>query len=289
MKAQYEPIIPLGPNSFKVAMQEKKEFDYPWHYHPEFELTYILSSHGVRYVGNSIETFAGEDLVLIGSNLPHCWKNTGEQQQPASSIVVQWKEEFLGKEWIHTQEFATIKKLLELSNKGLKFDRNVALRLKDKFYRLLELPPFEKLILLLQILQELAQAEQYHVLCEQGFSHNLNHKENERIDIVYQYVKNNYLRKITLADIAGQVNMSEEYFSRFFSKIMNKSFFVFLNEYRITIACQLLIETDLQVAQVCYLSGYESIPFFYRQFKRFKGYTPLAYRSHYQKIFPIKV
>lgn len=288
MKALYEPIIPLGPSSFKVAIQEKKEFDYPWHYHPEFELTYILSSHGVRYVGNSVESFADDDLVLIGSDLPHCWNNAREQQQPASAIVVQWKEEFLGKGWMHTQECVAIGRLLELSKKGLRFDKKVALKLKEKFYKILEVPPFEKLILLLQILQELAQTEQCHVLCQQGFSHNLHHKENERIDKVYQYIKNNYQKKITLADLSEQVNMSEEYFSRFFSKVMNKSLFVFLNEYRITIACQLLIETDLQVAEVCYLSGYESIPFFYRQFKKFKGYTPLNYRLHYHKIFPAK-
>jgi AraC-like DNA-binding protein len=286
MKARYEPIISLGPSSFNVAIQEKKEFDYPWHYHPEYELTYILSSHGGRYVGNSIENFEKDDLVLLGPNLPHCWKNIGHQQNPASAIVVQWKEEFIGREWINAREFDAIRRLLELSNKGIKFNRSIALKVKEKFFKLLKLPPFEKLILFLQVLQELAQTEQYHILCEQSFSHRLNHIENERINTVYQYIKNNYHEKITLADIAARVNMSEEYFSRFFSQIMKKPFFLFLNEYRITMACKLLIETDMQVAEVCYSSGYESIPFFYRQFKKFKGYTPLAYKSHYQKIFP---
>jgi AraC-like DNA-binding protein len=286
MKAQYEAIIPLGQNSFKIAIQEKEKFDYPWHYHPEYELTYILSSQGVRYVGNSMENFEADDLVLIGSDLPHCWKNTGEQTQLASAIVAQWQEEFIGKGWTQTREFEDIRRLLELSKKGIKFDKSVALGLKDKFYKLLELSPFDKLILLLQIVNELAHTEKYHVLCKQGFTHNFNHVENERINIVYHYIKDHYQEKINLKDIAERVSMTEEYFSKFFSKIMQKPFFVFLNEYRITIACKLLIDSDLQVAEVCFLSGYETLPFFYRQFKKFKGYTPLAYRKHYQKIVP---
>lgn len=286
MKAKYEPIISLGPSSFNVAFQEKKEFDYPWHYHPEYELTYILSSNGARYVGNSIENFEKDDLVLLGPDLPHCWKNIGNQQQPASAIVVQWQEDFLGNEWFKAKEFQTIRHLLELSNRGVVFKRKIAVKVKEKLTMLLSLPPFEKLILFLQILEELAQTNESYILCKQDFSRTLNHIQNERINTVYQYIKDHYHEKITLADVASQVNMTEEYFSRFFSHIMKKPFFVFLNEYRITMSCNLLIETDMQVAEICYSCGYETLPFFYRQFKKFKGYTPLAYKAHYQKIFP---
>jgi len=284
MKPHYKPISSDESNLFKAAIQEnEKEFEYPWHYHPEYELTYILTSQGVRYVGNSIENFFDDDLVLIGSNLPHCWINTADQQQPASAIVVYLKEEFLDKTWMQSCEFEAIRKLLDLSNKGIKFDKAVALRLKEKCFELLKLTSLEKIMLLLQILQELTQTNEYHFLCEQGFSYELNHSHNERINIVYKYIENHYQKKISLADIAAQVNMSEEYFSRFFSKIMKKSFFEFLNEYKINRACKLLIETDKQISEICYASGFESIPFFYRQFKKFKNCQPKNYRMNYQK------
>jgi YesN/AraC family two-component response regulator len=138
--------------------------------------------------------------------------------------------------------------------------------------------------LLLQILQELAQAKNVQVLCEQGFSYNLNYTDNERINTVYQYIKDHYRQRITLRKMASEVNMSEEYFSRFFSKVMHKSFFTFLNEYRINAASKLLIEADLPVVQVCYSCGYGSIPFFYRQFKKFKGFSPLTYKLQYKEI-----
>jgi AraC-like DNA-binding protein len=281
MKPHYN-LIPFDEsNLFKAAGIQK--FEYPWHYHTEYELTYVLTSRGVQYVGNSVENFFDDDLVLIGPNLPHCWINTADQQQPASAIIVYWKKEFLDKAWMQSCEFEAIRKLLDLSDKGIKFDKAVALKLKEKYFELLRLPPLERLTPLLQILQELAQTTEYHFLCEQGFSYNLNHSHNERINIAYKYIEKYYHQKISLADIAAQVNMSEEYFSRFFSKVMKKPFFEFLNEYKINRACKLLIETDKQISEICYASGFESIPFFYRQFKKFKNCQPRNYRMNYQK------
>jgi AraC-like DNA-binding protein/quercetin dioxygenase-like cupin family protein len=286
MRPHYKPIPADESKLFQAVVQEnEKEFEYPWHYHPEYELTYILKSHGVRYVGNSIENFFDDDLVLVGSNLPHCWINAADQQQPANAIVVYLKQEFVDKTWMESYEFEPIHKLLALSNRGIKFDKSVALRLKEKCFELHKLPPLEKLILLLQILQELAHTTEYHFLCEQGFSYELNHGHNERVNIVYKYIEKNYQNKISLAGIASQLNMSEEYFSRFFSKIMKKSFFEFLNEYKINRACKLLIETDKQISEICYASGFESVPFFYRQFKKFKNCQPKHYRQNYQKAF----
>lgn len=284
MKPNYKLIPADESNLFKVAIQNnEKEFEYPWHYHQEYELTYILRNHGVRYVGNSIENFFDDDLVLIGSNLPHCWINTPNQQQPTGAIVVYLKEEFMNKTWIQSCEFEAIRKLLDLSKKGIKFDKAVALRLKEKCFKLLEAPPLQKLILLLQILEELGQTNEYHFLCEQGFSYDLNDTHNERINITYKFIQNHYCKRISLADVAAQSNMSEGHFSRFFSKTMKKSFFEFLNEYRINKACKMLIETDKQVSEICYASGFESIPFFYRQFRKFKNCQPKQYRLNYQK------
>lgn len=284
-KAHYKYINPEESKLFTSVIQESNvQFEYPWHYHPELELTYILTSHGVRYVGNSIENFFDDDLVLIGSNLPHCWINSNDEQQNASAVVIYLKEGFVDETWMQSCEFETIRKLLTLSEKGIRFNKEVAIKLKDKCLRLVQLPPLEKLMLLLEILQELAQTDQYQLLCEHGFSNNLNYTYSERINIVYKYLQEHYHEKITLADIAAQVRMTEEYFSRFFSKIMKKSFFEFLNEYKINRACKLLIETDKQVSEICYASGFESIPYFYRQFKKFKNCQPKTYRSNFQTI-----
>jgi len=77
--------------------------------------------------------------------------------------------------------------------------------------------------------------------------------------------------------------MSEQAFSRFFTKMMGRSFITFLNEYRINIAARLLLDTDDSVSQIGYACGYESLPFFHKQFIKFRGSSPLAYRKKYYK------
>ncbi|MCE6991847.1 AraC family transcriptional regulator [Dyadobacter sp. CY323] len=283
MKAHFEQVRPLPENSFKVFLHEVDEFDAPWHYHPEFELTLILNSQGVRYVGNNIENFGEGDLVLLGPNLPHCWKNNYNDHKVARAIVIQWQEQFLGAGWVANPEFNHIRRLLQLASQGTRFKQPVSNQIQEMMLRLLDLSPFKKLMQLLEILDLLAEAEEKQLLCEQGFIYPINYEDNQRINLVYNYVRKHYDKKITLNTIASLVHMNEESFSRFFSRIIHKPFFTFLNEYRVNMACKLLIETDMQVAQISYACGYESLPFFYRQFTKFSHMPPLAYRKKFHQ------
>ncbi len=287
MRPNYKPIPPDESKLFNVVLQDgKKEFDYPWHYHQECELTYIPKGKGLRYVGNSVENFFNDDLVLLGSNLPHCWVNEFDNvEQSPNAIVIYLKNDFLDKTWLWSYEFKPIRDLLELSGKGIKFNHNVALRLKEKCMQLPLAQPIQKFILLMQILQELSESSEYRLLCEQSFSCNLDPCNSERINFVYKYINEHYQERISLADVAEQLYMTPGYFSRFFSKTMKKSFFEFLNEYKISKSCKLLLETDRPISEICYESGFESIPFFYRQFKKFKKCQPKQYRLNYIKAF----
>lgn len=287
MKPNYKPVIPSESKLFDVIVQAtKKEFHYSWHYHKECELIFILNGHGHRYVGNNIEIFSSYDLVLIGPNLPHCWINEDSvREDNPYAIVIYLKEELFEGSWFESSEFSSIRNLLELSKKGIKFNPETSLRLKDKCIRLTQLNSIQKLTHLLEILQELSESTtgDYQLLCEQDFSGDLNPVNSERINKIYKYIEVNYDKKISLKDVADAVFMSAGYFSRFFSKKMKKPFFEFLNEYRISQACKLLIETDKSTSEICYDAGFESIPYFYRQFKKIKDCPPQEYRKNYSK------
>lgn len=283
MRPQYEAILPMENSSFKAFIPVKKEFNFPFHYHPEYELLYILSSKGIRYTGNQFENFEENDFVLLGPFLPHCWKNPVDHQGMASAIVIQWNADLLGDNWLEKKEFSAIKGLLQNSAKGIKFPVDVALKLKPQLLQLIEEPSsFEKMIRLVRILGELAAVNNFKMLCKEDVSNSYTTTDNERLNTIYQYLKEHYKEKITLDIMASLVHMAEESFSRFFSKLMKKSFFTFLNEYRINVACKLLVETDLLIAQICYQSGYESTSFFFRQFKKFKNCSPQYYRNTFK-------
>src|ERR1700759_1500914 len=98
IKASYEVLQTTSGHSFIIRKFGKTAFDAPYHFHEEYELTYILRGRGKRYVGSHMEDFASGDLVLLGANLPHCWKLEPDENshEEASAIVIQFNINFLG-------------------------------------------------------------------------------------------------------------------------------------------------------------------------------------------------
>jgi len=281
MKAQFEKIS-TKKNALHAFVYIDKSFDAPWHYHPEYELTYIVSGQGMRYVGNSIQKFEEGDFVLLGPNLPHCWKDTNNTSGNVKSLVFQWNDNLFGADWTRRDEFHNIKKLLNIASKGIKFNSPKPQIKLNSLLEIIRKPPLDKLLSFLYLLEELYLEEDIELLTTTTFTSNLNLKANNRIDKIYNYVENHCSEKIKLNDVSNLVSMSNEAFCRFFKKTLHKSFFTFVNEYRINLACKMLIETNKQVGQIAYECGYESLPFFYRQFQKFIKCSPLAFKKKYQ-------
>ena len=97
IKASFEVLQPANRQSFLVRKFDQWVFDGPYHFHPEYELTFITKGSGKRYVGTHMEDFFTGDLVLLGPNLPHCWKlaNIDQTQHEAGAIVIQFTADFL--------------------------------------------------------------------------------------------------------------------------------------------------------------------------------------------------
>jgi len=264
----------IGINAF---IYEDTDFTIPLHVHPECELTLILESSGIRYVGNNVSDYEPGDLVLLGSDLPHCWKNTGKHKS-AKSVVIQWSNEVLHDLPIFDQ----IHELLTKAKRGLSIG-NPSSEIKEKMFGLVEKKGLKQYVLLIELLELIIDEAGYKMLAGPSYANDYKLSSTTRLDTVQSYIRDHYKEKIKLEDVAAELNMSEQSFSRFFSKLMKKPFFVFLNEYRVNRASRLIFETDLHMSQIAYKCGYESLPFFYKQFKKFKGYTPLEFRRLYKE------
>lgn len=283
LKAQFEKISSKIDSSFNAFIYENENFDAPWHFHPEYELTYIVKGKGIRYVANSIQQFEEGDFVLLGSNLPHCWKNTPNNDETVKSIVMQWDDAFLGEGWLQKNEFQKINGLLKRASRGIKFKQKDSSFYSSKLTEILNSTSFNKLVEFLALLNNLAIIEDVEMLSSLNFTSSLNLKANKRIDKVYSYVHEHYDKKIVLRDVSSLVSMGDEAFCRFFKKSLNKSLFTFINEYRIHVVCKQLIETSKQVNQIAYDCGYESLPYFYKQFQKSMNCSPLNFRKNYLK------
>jgi AraC-like DNA-binding protein len=281
-KASIEILTNSKRESFLIKKFDKKGFEAPFHFHPEFELTCIPSGKGKRFVGNNMAGFKNNDLVLLGSGLPHCWKLSPAENTSATSLVIQFNYDFLGNDFFDKPEFETIQKLLKRSECGIEFHGKIKEPVKEKMALILEeKKQFKKLILFLEILNILSLCREY-ILLNKKKSVVLQSDDNrERINKVFAYIVENFRNEILLNEACATIGMTPNAFCKYFKKITRKTFMETVIDYRINFATQQLIDTDKSVADVCFESGFRDMSHFYKTFSSRMEMSPLNYRKHF--------
>jgi AraC-like DNA-binding protein len=276
MKAKLEDIpSEKGSSSFYAYRYQVSNFEFKWHYHPEYELTYIIKGSGYRIVGNSYEYFNEGDLVLLGCNLPHTWTSKKLDGENSEAIVIQFSEEFISP-FIKFNESILIKKMLEFSTRGIRFQLNGQLLLK--IFHLPEIKGMEKILGLISILDDLSK-EPINLIASNSF-HNVVSKKNEiRINKVCLFIQDHFANKITLKEVAELIHLTESNFCKFFKKATGKTYSDYINEIRINEAVRLLLQTEKTINQISYECGFETLSYFNRVFMNKKGRTPSTYRK----------
>jgi AraC-type DNA-binding domain-containing proteins len=270
--------------SFIVYKEIGKYFPYPWHYHPEYELVSITKSTGRRMVGDHIGYFEEGDLVFMGPVLPHVWVNdpeyiNGQAPTQAEAVVIQFVEDFLGKDFLNIPEMEHFKKLLKVSKRGIAIKGTAKENINALMNQMLSLSGIQRLASLLKIFDILATASEYELLANPSFEHPLQLKCSDRISNVTEYIMRNFSQDISLPEIASVANMAITTFCNFFKEHYRVTFVEYLNTVRIGHACKLLSERNGNVVEVAYKCGFNNIANFNRQFKKIKRMTPIEYRK----------
>ena len=282
MKLRFEKIDLEQNRSIQVTELHKSEFDAPWHYHPEWELTLIQKGHGKRFVGNNIEHFTAGDLVLLGPNLPHFWHSEGSSQQPlapdARAIVIQFPDVFFGETFLHLPEMDAIRKLLTKASLGLAFDSVQSPQVTNLLTTLTEQSPLERILCLLKILQALTTIPA-RPLSKALYTSPTELESSTRLGKAYAYLLSHFRDPITLTDIANSAAMSPAAFSRFFKRMTNRNLWDLLNDLRVEQASTLLRESNTDITAIAFESGFGTLSSFNRHFQKTHGRTPSAYRK----------
>jgi AraC-like DNA-binding protein len=284
IKASYEVIQPHGEQSFLIRRFDGVAFNAPYHFHEELELTLISQGNGKRYVGNHMEDFSPGDLVLIGSNLPHCWKldKSDQAEISGSAIVIQFTKTFLGDCFFEKTELKHIKKLLQRSCGGIRFDTHLSASLSETLLELSEEKnSFKVLIGLLEVLERLAVTTAYTLLDQNNFTAERTPAEQERINPVIAYMVENFRSDINLNTAAAIAHMTPNAFCKYFKKATRKTFIETIIDYSMNYAKQQLIQTDKPVSDISFESGFGDLSHFYKMFKIKMGLSPLNYRKRF--------
>lgn len=265
-------------------------FDVNWHFHSEYQLFTVLKGRGTRFIGDHMQSFKEGDMVFTGPNLPHLWRSDNSYFDSKNGlethgIVIYFPDDFLGNSVFAMEEFAEIALVLQKSDRGIEINGKTNQAIRLMMQELLYMKGGESIIQLLQILNKMVDSAECQPITQAGYINLNKESETDRMGQVYEFVMKNFKDKITLEQAAEIANLSVSAFSRYFKTRVNKSFSDFLSEVRISHACKLLHEEEMNISETSFECGFFTLSNFNKQFKERTGKTPLAYKKDYLGTF----
>ncbi|PKB15641.1 AraC family transcriptional regulator [Flavobacterium sp. 5] len=254
-----------------------------WHYHPEIELVFVNGGSGKRQIGSHISYYSDGDLVLIGSNLPHCGF-TNEETGNKNEIVIQMPADFLGSDFLNAPELKNIQQLFQKAKGGIAFGKETIKMIGPIIEEMENRSNFDRLLRMIRILNDLEVNNEYTILNADGFALELQVQDNDRINVVFNYVKDNFQEPIQLDTVSSMVSMTTPSFCRYFKKITNKTFTTFVNDYRLVHASKLLSENNKSITEISFESGFNNFSHFNKSFKAFTGKSASQYRHELKSL-----
>jgi AraC-like DNA-binding protein len=273
----------LATDCYTILTRTKTEFDFPLHYHQEYELNFIINAKGAkRIVGDSIEVIDDLELALIGPSQIHAWFTHECKSEKITEITIQWHRQLLDENFLGRNQMHQLNKMLENSIKGIVFSRDTIEKVMPRILNLKQQTGFASVIEFLGILNELSLSHNMKTLSDSSFNDNVTFNySSRRMDRAFEYMNKHYAEQISLKEMAKISNMTEASFSRFIRKNTGSTFIDSLTDIRLGHACRMLIDTTHSISEISYQCGFSNISNFNRLFKRKKTCTPKEFRSSY--------
>lgn len=278
MRLQFEKIEPEAGSSFRFMHHtEPNSCRVFWHYHPEYEIVFIPSGSGKCHIGQHVSHYADGQLVFIGPGVPHLNFSYGADYQ-IEEWIVQLRDDFLGPDFLRKPELTAVRRLFDRAKQGLSFGMVTKQAVEDQFRQLPLLPPFQRMLTLLQICHQLAVADDVDLLHADGTQFDINPREQERINRIYQFVEANYRKPVDIREVADLASLTVPAFCRYFKRMTQLTFTDFVNEFRVNQARRLL-NSSRTVADIGFDVGFNNLSHFNKTFKTITGQTPTGYRQ----------
>lgn len=257
--------------------------EFPWHWHPEIELTLVMEGEIAYQVNDSLYLLKEGEGLFCNTNVLH----SGHGERDCSYLAVTFHPRLLygyTSSVMQTKYMSHILKNPSLASIHFTQEKSWQKHVLEllELIRLLnrESPVSEELqiqIALLQIWQEIYE----HVeINETGPVEN--GRDTERIRRIMEYIREHYAEKITLEDLAEQIHLCRSESCRLFRRYMKESMFDYLLDYRVERSLELLRRSDLDVTQIAGQVGFGSPGYYSKIFKRKMGCTPMEYRKSHR-------
>lgn len=272
--------FPVNISIEKIETYEQGSF--LWHWHPEIELTLVLSGQLEYHINDQIYFLTSGDGLFGNSSTLH--SGYMKDNQECTYLSITFHPRFLyGYENSSLQtkyvDFITSNNMWS----SLLLEKNVAwhqdiLQQMQIIYELSQDPPedyeLQVHILLLQIWQKL-----YHYFISLPEKENTSVQYLDRLRAIISFIQEHYDQEISLEDVAASVNICKSECCRFFKKHMNMTIFDYVLLLRIQNSLPLLRNGE-NITKVAGMVGFSSPAYYSQVFKRYMKCTPREYKKN---------
>jgi AraC-like DNA-binding protein len=248
-----------------------------------------VATSGKAFVGDYIGYFQPGHLVLTGPRLPHNWISLDlpEGGVPLRDLVIQFPHAPIEGAAERIPELQEVLPLLERARNGIEFF-GLSQQAEDHWQRIKGSRGLARFAAFCDYLGDLSRCTDYRLLSNARLQSDDDHAQLDQIDTVVRRIADNIGQPLSAADVAADLGMTESRFSRFFRRATGNTFTDFVNQVRVNRACQLLMESDRYISEICYEVGFNNVANFNRRFLDIKGMTPSEFRKQVESRFGIK-
>lgn len=256
---------------------------FPMHWHHEFEI--IKVNFGILEINIDLKNYIAKagDIIIISPCMLHSFKQYNNEKMGSNTLMFHMR--ILG---TLITDACSIKYLNPFIYGEYSFNPILSPEtegyqmINDSFNSLLQIYKTKGKFYELKLKSELFQL--FYGIFESLLKKDISELKvkNDVVDsikIVLDYIKDNYKSQIQIEDLAKLLNFSKSHFMRFFKNNIGITAIEYINNYRLNVAAQLLLSTDIKVKEVSEEVGIYNLSYFYRQFKKMFDLSPNDYRK----------
>ncbi len=222
-------------------------------------------------IGDSQHHLSQNHLLLIGSNLPHAFRNLDDGID-FESRYIQIKEPVLETLFQQFQELYRLKGIIDWFKRGALFSLQTKhVTLYEQIYQHKD---EQRLLAFLQFLISLSRQTPIRYLRQDS-----RQDSSQRVQHIICAINDNRQAPLTLTQMANLMNMSISTFTRHFKRLFGVSYIEYLIGQKVDKACRLLSCSSLSVTHIAWEAGFTSLSQFNKQFKQHAGVSPKRYRE----------